>query len=177
MKIAHPCVFIGYPFGQKAYKVLNLVTKQIFISRDVKIVEHIFPFYSLHSITFQNTSYIPNIVQNIHTYEFSEFSHFTPSMNSPNSSKIPTKHPSEPLPNPHINVQPFRRTTIYRHPLMRLNDYICQNVISEESNFSCHHTLTNLYICDNVSNTKSLFLIPYLCFVCYCSSTGARFLS
>ena len=26
---AEPCVFIGYPFGQKAYKIYNLVTKKL----------------------------------------------------------------------------------------------------------------------------------------------------
>ena len=30
-----PCVFLGYPFGQKAYKLLNLETHHIFTSRDV----------------------------------------------------------------------------------------------------------------------------------------------
>ena len=42
---ARPCVFLGYPYGQKAYKLLDLTSKQIFTSRDVKFHEHIFPFY------------------------------------------------------------------------------------------------------------------------------------
>ena len=29
------CVFLGYPFGVKGYKVLDLFTKRVFISRDV----------------------------------------------------------------------------------------------------------------------------------------------
>ena len=28
-----PCIFLGYPFGAKGYKLLNLVTRQIFIPR------------------------------------------------------------------------------------------------------------------------------------------------
>ena len=39
-----PCVFLGYPFGVKGYKLLNLSTKQIFISRDVCFHETVFPF-------------------------------------------------------------------------------------------------------------------------------------
>ena len=38
------CVFLGYPFGIKGYKVLDLSTKAIFIFRDVVFHENIFPF-------------------------------------------------------------------------------------------------------------------------------------
>ena len=41
-----PCVFLGYPFGFKGYKLLNLFTKRIFISRDVIFHETVFPFVS-----------------------------------------------------------------------------------------------------------------------------------
>ena len=41
-----PCVFLGYPFSVKGYKLLNLFTKRIFISRDVIFHETIFPFVS-----------------------------------------------------------------------------------------------------------------------------------
>ncbi|XP_075652458.1 uncharacterized protein LOC142622802 [Castanea sativa] len=48
-----PCVFLGYPFGVKGYKLLNLLTKKIFLSRDVIFHETVFPFasaaYSPHS--------------------------------------------------------------------------------------------------------------------------------
>ena len=39
-----PCVFLGYPATQKGYKLLNLLTDQTFVSRDVVFHEHIFPF-------------------------------------------------------------------------------------------------------------------------------------
>jgi transposase InsO family protein len=38
------CIFLGYPHGQKGYKVYNLTTKKILISRDVIFFEHVFPF-------------------------------------------------------------------------------------------------------------------------------------
>lgn len=41
-----PCVFLGYPFGVKGYKLLDLATKKIFISRDVLFHETVFPFIS-----------------------------------------------------------------------------------------------------------------------------------
>ena len=36
--------FLGYPNLQKGYKLMNLVTKQWFVSRDVQFCEHIFPY-------------------------------------------------------------------------------------------------------------------------------------
>ena len=41
-----PCVFLGIPFGVKGYKLLNLFTKRIFVSKDVTFHETIFPFVS-----------------------------------------------------------------------------------------------------------------------------------
>lgn len=49
---AIPCVFIGYPYGKKAYKFLDLESKQMHISRDDVFYEHIFPFVSLSSSQF-----------------------------------------------------------------------------------------------------------------------------
>ena len=40
------CVFLGYPFGVKGYKLLDLTTKRIFVSRDVHFLETVFPFIS-----------------------------------------------------------------------------------------------------------------------------------
>lgn len=44
---ADSCVFLGYSPGYKGYKVLNLDTQQIFISRNVVFKETIFPYHSL----------------------------------------------------------------------------------------------------------------------------------
>ncbi|KAK9740126.1 hypothetical protein RND81_03G013500 [Saponaria officinalis] len=41
---ARRCIFIGYPFGQKGYKLYDLDTHTTFVSRDVLLKEHIFPF-------------------------------------------------------------------------------------------------------------------------------------
>nr|GEU96798.1 retrovirus-related Pol polyprotein from transposon TNT 1-94 [Tanacetum cinerariifolium] len=39
-----PCLFLGYPQHQKGYKLLNLLTKKKFVSRDVQVYEHVFPY-------------------------------------------------------------------------------------------------------------------------------------
>ena len=41
---AVPHIFIGYPFNTKGYKVLNLATKRIHMSRDVLFYEAVLPF-------------------------------------------------------------------------------------------------------------------------------------
>ena len=41
---SHKCIFIGYPYGKKGWKVYDLETHEIFVSRDVIFHEHIFPF-------------------------------------------------------------------------------------------------------------------------------------
>ncbi|XP_019244321.1 PREDICTED: uncharacterized protein LOC109224189 [Nicotiana attenuata] len=47
---ATACVLIGYPLNQKGYKLLELETKKIFVSRDVKFFESHFPFAKLKPI-------------------------------------------------------------------------------------------------------------------------------
>ena len=38
------CIFLGYPFGTKGYKLYDLATKSSFLFRDVIFKESIFPF-------------------------------------------------------------------------------------------------------------------------------------
>lgn len=40
-----PCVFIGYLPHQKSYKVLDMVTKNVVVTRDIIFHEHHFPFH------------------------------------------------------------------------------------------------------------------------------------
>ena len=53
---AIPCVFIGYPFGVKGYKLFDMSTKQFFVFRDVVFQEYIFPFYSKTSFLNPSSS-------------------------------------------------------------------------------------------------------------------------
>jgi len=48
---ARKCIFLGYPHGQKAFKVYDIDRHKVFISRDVSFEEHIFPFHTQASDT------------------------------------------------------------------------------------------------------------------------------
>ncbi|GJS73702.1 retrovirus-related pol polyprotein from transposon TNT 1-94 [Tanacetum coccineum] len=65
------CVFIGYPPGQKGYKLYNLLTHEVFHSRDVLFMENVFPFK-------ENSSSSPSV----------PFPNFQGSMVSPESDEI-----------------------------------------------------------------------------------------
>ena len=43
------CVFVGYPFGQKGWRVYDIQKKEFFVSRDVVFNEYEFPFATLAS--------------------------------------------------------------------------------------------------------------------------------
>ena len=45
------CVLIGYPPGQKGYKLYNLQTREVFCSRDVIFHETVFPFKKENQVT------------------------------------------------------------------------------------------------------------------------------
>ena len=64
-----PCVFLGYPYGVKGFKVLDLATKKIFVSRDVIFHETVFPFISsTYSSSPHSTITLPHIFPSLDPY-------------------------------------------------------------------------------------------------------------
>ncbi|RVW71516.1 Retrovirus-related Pol polyprotein from transposon TNT 1-94 [Vitis vinifera] len=120
--ITVPChpFFIGYPVGQKAYKLFDLSTKKVFTSRDVKFHEDIFPYVSLKpnstlpSLT-HNSGPIPLVAHDISS-SFDSTSHAlspllsnhtsTPSPATENDDFSSPSQPSELIMEPSSQIDP-----------------------------------------------------------------------
>lgn len=106
---AQKCIFLGYPSGYKGYKLLNLSTNDIFISRNVVFYESDFPF------AFDSSSLFP-------------ISNSDLPFLSTSSAPIP---PSQPQSTSTTSF-PVTTTSSSRHtktPLY-LQDYVCGAVVS-----------------------------------------------
>ena len=64
---AHACVFLGYPYGKKAYLVLDLETQKLFTTRDITFHEHIYPFHHLSIHNKFNDNILPNTTDPLQT--------------------------------------------------------------------------------------------------------------
>ncbi|XP_021746631.1 uncharacterized protein LOC110712474 [Chenopodium quinoa] len=47
------CVFVGYPFGKKGWRLYDLEAKVFFVSRDVKFIEDVFPFATPEDVNIE----------------------------------------------------------------------------------------------------------------------------
>lgn len=57
---AQACILLGYPPTTKGYKLLNLTSRKVFISRDVVFLENIFSFISHDSVSPPHSTDFPH---------------------------------------------------------------------------------------------------------------------
>ena len=143
---AYKCVFLGYPSNQKGYKVLNLETRKVSISRDVHFVENHFPFShptTDNSIFIDNSSTPPPDLSDSEDSTITIGTDFFPTINvpvnspvidtSPVQSIVPSEHVASPSPIP---VRRSHRTNIGTLP-SHLKDYICNTIYLSDVTDSC----------------------------------------
>ena len=125
------CILLGYPYAQKGYKVYDISTGKIFVSRVVIFHEDIFPSPSstantppvLHSSPYDDENYIPHSPSNTEVLPPNDLPQEEPSSHSNSetpSQDIPspaTTSPTPPSPsNPQIlPLQPTRTTSVLGH--------------------------------------------------------------
>ena len=146
---AIPCIFLGYPFGQKAYKLLNLETHQVFTSRDVIFHETILPYKHVSnntgSVLFPLTD--PHIIyydeQQPAASTESHDQSLTPSLSRTENSSEST-------------LLPVRRSSRLHKTPSYLTEYVCSNVLTQSSDIQtshCSNTITS-FCCNATSHAS-----------------------
>ena len=134
---ALPCIFLGYPCNQKAYKVMDLTSHKIFTSRDIVFHETFFPF----------SHHAPGTLFPSPPLDFVALDFSPPSISTPSPDCVPNNDfmssPSQPSVSPHPTSEDLalRRSTRSHKPPGYLEDYV-HSVHS--SSTLCFATLTNL---------------------------------
>ncbi|RVW46987.1 Retrovirus-related Pol polyprotein from transposon TNT 1-94 [Vitis vinifera] len=98
------CVFLGYPFGKKGWKLFDLDTKKLFVSRDVKFFEDVFPFGNPGAVNI-----IPdNIVPTVNVEIDSDFADFVDDDADLPNPQAQTQNPNliQPEPQAHQDLSP-----------------------------------------------------------------------
>lgn len=141
-KMAHrarKCVFIGMSTGVKGYTLYDIDTGQVFISRDVKFYESIFPFSTGHTINSQGL--VLPLVDTINDLSF-PIGHFDVAL-EPNTEPAATSIHPEAQTN---HSQGLRRSSRQSQLLVRLHDhnfpYLLCNVLSYQGLSSAHNAFS-----------------------------------
>ncbi|GAA0153088.1 hypothetical protein LIER_16065 [Lithospermum erythrorhizon] len=145
---SHPAVFLGYPSFQKAYRLLDLQTHKVFISRDILFHENIFPFKNPDSIKQLQSIVDPDSRPLVPlsldpSYEISIHSPIlssnvpivvNPEVNAESSSASSHDQSldNEVSPVPPIALLPSRQSTRIKNQPSWLNDYIVNSLTDNE---------------------------------------------
>ncbi|XP_074377150.1 uncharacterized protein LOC141718671 [Apium graveolens] len=134
-------IMLGYPYGQKGYRVLNLETKKVFVSQNVQFVEHIFPFRDIPSVEPQILFHSPSIIPDdplgtdlpssslLNVSHTPSYTNDTPVDIHPDSSSSHSFHDTS---SHHIPTRPIRNKTVPS----KYMDYIglSQHFVSKANN-------------------------------------------
>lgn len=97
--------FIGYPFGKKGYKILDLQSRKCFYSRDVTFVEIEFSYHTKASVSPVDT-HGPDLLYPLSVTTEDSSNHHIVAPSSPNS--IPVNILSQPENNTYSIARPAR---------------------------------------------------------------------
>ena len=118
---ARACIFLGYPFGVKGYRLYDISLKQFFVSKDVIFHEHLFSYASpKHPIS----SSIPLNVLPV-VISSSDDSNLV-SSSSPHTSQSNLTRSGIPS----VSTPPINSIKYFVGPLdLEFNQVICRNII------------------------------------------------
>jgi len=148
---AKACVFLGYPAGYKGYKLMDIESNVVFISRNVKFFEDIFLFQnSQASDEVDVTGFFPQISTRVAdpgessgTRTEGEYSSTMRQGESNSESVIP-------------NTEDTSRRRVSRPPGY-LQDYQCYSV-KESVKESTEHPISQVFSTDNLSSSYCAYI-------------------
>ncbi|WVY98728.1 hypothetical protein V8G54_030879 [Vigna mungo] len=152
------CVFVGYPYGQKGWKLFDLEKKVFFVSRDVKFVKTEFPFEEA-SITslltqvpinapFPGEEYLVDDDTNVDVRGGISAAHdetqcLEPILETQNYTNAMSRNSDEPENNIASSSQLGRGHQV-KQPSVKLRDYVTNTMIklspSDRSSATSHHS-------------------------------------
>ncbi|KAJ6881076.1 hypothetical protein NC651_027806 [Populus alba x Populus x berolinensis] len=169
---AKPCIFLGYPYNIKGYKLYDLHLNTVFVSRNVIFHEAVFPFSLKHHIS--STDYVLPLPLTLPES-------VAPSLDHMDSASFPfhtnTSSPSNPSPSPPLNSdsapllaspseiisQPCRKSSRIKHKPGYLHDYHCHIATSSSepapssSVSGIPHTFSSVLSYDHLSPNQKCF--------------------
>jgi hypothetical protein len=102
---AKPCIFLGYPFQQKGYKLFDIHTHFVFVSRDVIFHKSIFPFaVDLLKTSSDGVFLSSDGVSPVNPYSYSDsvlprpIPDLSDPLSFPQSQSVPISSQSQPVP-------------------------------------------------------------------------------
>ena len=162
---ARECVFLGYKSGMKGVILLDIHSKQIFVSRNVTHHEYIFPYkqsssnvswdYHTHIAQDYEATFVTNIPSPTETV--SDISQ--PPISTSANNQIPS--PSDTVP-PHSSLPVVHKFTRVRSSPSYLKDYICNNfstLSSKSVNSGISYPITHFHSFDHLSPSHIIFSI------------------
>nr|GMD31251.1 uncharacterized protein LOC109166032 [Ipomoea batatas] len=151
---ARKCIFLGFANGVKGYKLFDLQSKEIFLSRDVCFYETSFPFHSNQSgqanenldtslVLLSEEAYYPGTAEQIHeatsSPESSPESH-QQGQGDINDQSSPPNQVGDSVTEPVNEPQPRRSTRVRTAPSY-LSDYTCQSATIKRTS---PHVISNV---------------------------------
>nr|GMD76143.1 Retrovirus-related Pol polyprotein from transposon TNT 1-94 [Ipomoea batatas] len=145
---ARKCIFLGFAKGVKGYKLLDINTREVFLSRDVSVYEDVFPFQ-----TSQDTQ-PSNLVLPAETISYLATDEHIPVSDPPGVQSMEPEQTNEPANAESNPTHQPRRSARTRIQLAYLNDYTCQNAAARRTS---PHEISKFMSYDSLSAGYKVF--------------------
>ncbi|CAM8925879.1 unnamed protein product [Rhodiola kirilowii] len=127
------CIFMGYPIGKRGWRLYDLETRQLFVSRDVIFYEHIFPWATYENTTTQSPQVLSPAAYDLPDIEAtSQPITVRGSSTTITDGQIPSDSDAVAAINADTVVE-LRRSTRSRQPSVLLRDFVCNTVLPFEN--------------------------------------------